>query len=179
MKQFITLIAVFTLLCGVSFAQETDQSSDTDAAASTSSLPAVTLKDLEGNMVNFSEISNDGKPIVISFWATWCHPCVSELTAINDMLVDWEEETGVKIYAVSIDDARNTARVAPFANGRNWDFPVLLDANKELYRAMNVVNVPHTFLLDGDLNIVYQHTSYKPGDEEELYEHILELVEED
>jgi peroxiredoxin len=102
---------------------------------------------------------------------------VSELTAINELLPDWIDETGVKVYAVSIDDARNTARVAPFANGRNWEFPVLLDKNKDFYRAMNVVNVPHTFLLDGDLNVVYQHTSYTSGDEEELYEKVLELVE--
>lgn len=169
MKQIATLLAVFVLLTGIAFAQESDDAGST--------LPNVTLTDLEGNSMLMSELNNDGKPIIISFWATWCHPCVSELTAINDLLPDWEEETGVKIYAVSIDDARNTARVGPFANGRNWEFSVLLDKNKDFYRAMNVVNVPHTFLLDGDLNIVYQHTSYSAGDEEELYEKVLELVE--
>jgi cytochrome c biogenesis protein CcmG/thiol:disulfide interchange protein DsbE len=170
MKQIATLLSVFVLLTGIAFAQDADEDNS-------SSLPKVTLKDLEGNNVLMSEISNDGKPVIISFWATWCHPCVNELTAINELLPDWEEETGVKVYAVSIDDARNTARVAPFANGRNWNFDVLLDTNKDFYRAMNVVNVPHTFLLDGDLNVVYQHTSYTSGDEEELYEKVLELIE--
>jgi peroxiredoxin len=148
-----------------------------ESSTSSAGLPKVTLTDLEGNAVDMSQIENDGNPIILSFWATWCHPCVSELTAINELLPDWIDETGVKVYAVSIDDARNTARVAPFANGRNWEFPVLLDKNKDFYRAMNVVNVPHTFLLDGDLNVVYQHTSYTSGDEEELYEKVLELVE--
>ena len=163
------------LFAGFAVAQDTDATDD--GTPSSSALPAVVLKDLQGENVDMSELSNDGNPIVISFWATWCHPCVNELTAINDLLPDWEDETNVKIYAVSIDDARNTSRVAPFANGRNWDFDVLLDTNKDFYRAMNVVNVPHTFLLDGDLNVVYQHTSYTPGDEDELYEHIIELVE--
>lgn len=171
MKQIATLLTIFVLLAGTVFAQESDDDTNT------SSLPNVTLRDLDGNSVSMSELDNDGKPIIISFWATWCHPCVNELSAINDLLPDWEDETGVKVYAVSIDDARNTARVAPFAYGRNWDFGVLLDTNKEFYRAMNVVNVPHTFLLDGDMNVVYQHTSYTSGDEEELYEKVLELVE--
>ena len=42
---------------------------------------------------------------------------------------------------------------------------------------MNVNNVPHTFLLNGNGEIVWQHNSYAPGDEEELYENIVKLSE--
>jgi cytochrome c biogenesis protein CcmG/thiol:disulfide interchange protein DsbE len=59
--------------------------------------------------------------------------------------------------------------------GRGWKFEVLSDANAELKRLMNVVNVPHTFLLNKESKIVYQHTSYAPGDEEELWEKIQAL----
>ncbi len=62
-------------------------------------------------------------------------------------------------------------------NAFGWDYEVFLDKNSDFKRAMNVVNIPHTFLVDGDGKIVYQHTSYAPGDEEELYDKILELVE--
>jgi thiol-disulfide isomerase/thioredoxin len=131
-------------------------------------LPAVNIQDIKGATFNTSQIQNNGKPIIISFWATWCKPCVAELAAIAEDYEDWQEETGVKVIAVSIDDARNVAKVEPFVNGKAWDYEVYCDPNGDFKRAMSVNTVPHTFLLDGQGNIVWQHNSYNPGDEEEL-----------
>ncbi len=140
------------------------------------STTSVDIKTLKGKIFNTKEIKNDGKPIIISFWATWCKPCVKELTAISEIYEDMQEDTGVKLYAISVDNARSSSRVAPFVNSRGWDFTVLLDPNGDFKRAMNVVNVPHTFVLDGNGKIVWQHTSYADGDEEELYEVLKKLV---
>ncbi len=120
-------------------------------------------------MVDADTLSNDGKPMVISFWATWCKPCIRELNAINDQYIDWVEETGVKVIAISIDDSRNTARVKPFIKSQGWEYEVYLDENQEMKRALNVNNIPHTFLVDGEGNIVWQHSGYTPGDEDHLY----------
>jgi cytochrome c biogenesis protein CcmG, thiol:disulfide interchange protein DsbE len=131
-------------------------------------LPKLDIKDIKGNPFNTSKITNDGKPIIISFWATWCKPCVKELTAIADVYGDWQEETGVKLYAVSIDDARSSAQVQPLVNGKNWDYTVLLDPNGDFKRAMNVGPIPHTFLINGKGEIVWQHTSFSEGAELDL-----------
>lgn len=139
-------------------------------------LPSIQLKDLSGNLVQAENISNDGKPIIISFWATWCKPCIRELSAIQDEYVDWQDETGVKLVAISIDDSRNTARVKPFVAGQGWDFEIYLDENQELKRSLNVNNIPHTFLLDGSGSVVWQHSGYIPGDEEHLYETVQALL---
>ena len=135
-------------------------------------LPTVKLKTTEGKTVDLSKITNNGKPIVISFWATWCKPCKTELNTIADEYEDWQEETGVKLIAVSIDNSRSTGRVEPYVNGQGWEYEVLLDPNGDLKRAMNVNNVPHTFLIDGKGNIVWDHNNYAAGDEEELYEQV-------
>jgi peroxiredoxin len=139
-------------------------------------LPSIQLKGLSGNMIDAATLENDGKPIVISFWATWCKPCIRELNAINDMYIDWQDETGVKLIAISIDDSRNSARVRPFIAGQGWEYDVYLDENQELKRALNVNNIPHTFLVDGEGHLVWQHNGYIPGDEDHLYELISKLA---
>ncbi len=139
-------------------------------------VPAVTIKDLNGTSVNTRTFDNDGKPYIINFWATWCMPCKRELNNIAEVYPDWVDETGVKLIAVSIDDARSVSRVVPYVNGADWDYEVYIDSNADFKRAMNVNNVPHTFLVDANGKIVWQHNNYAPGDEHELYKKIKELV---
>jgi thiol-disulfide isomerase/thioredoxin len=141
-------------------------------------LPNVTIKDINGNSINLSELSNNGKPIVINFWATWCAPCKRELNTISELYTEWVEETGVKIYAVSIDDQRTVDKVKPYVNASGWEYEILLDTNGELKRALGVNNVPFTLLLDGNGNVVWKHNNYNPGDENELYEKIVKLSAE-
>jgi len=116
-----------------------------------SDLPNVTIKNLQGKDVK-------------------------EHNALDEVYQDWKDETGVKIYSVSIDDSRSTAKVKPFVEGKGWEFEVLLDVNKDLARAMNVSNPPYTFLFDGTGKLVYQHSGYIDGAENDLYEEILKAA---
>ena len=91
-------------------------------------LPSVKLKDINGNNVDTSTLSNDGKPFIIDFFATWCKPCNRELDAINEVYADWQEETGVKVICVSINEAQDTNKVKPLVDSKGWEFEtVLLD----------------------------------------------------
>ena len=145
--------------------------------ASAQTLPDVSLKDIEGNTVSTaSTIQNEG-PTVFCFWATWCSPCKRELNNYAELYEDWVDETGVKIVAVSIDDQRSMARVAPYVNSVGWEYDILLDPNREFARALNVNNVPHTFVVDTESNVVWSHNNYADGDEFELYEELLKLAE--
>ncbi len=145
------------------------------ASAQVAKLPSIQLKDMEGNTVDTGTLSNDGKPIIISFWATWCSPCKKELNNYAEHYEKWQQETGVKIIAVSIDDQRSVTRVAPYVSSVQWEYQVLLDSNKQFALAMGVNNVPHTFLIDGKGNIVWQHNNYADGDEDELYQELLKI----
>ena len=141
-----------------------------------SDLPGIDIKDLRGKTINASTLLDGDSPVILSFWATWCSPCIKELDAISENLEDWQEETDVRVIAISIDDSRTSMRVVPLADGRGWEFDVYLDSNGDLKRAMNVVNPPHTFVINTRGEIVYQHTAYAEGDEEELFEQVKQAL---
>lgn len=139
-------------------------------------LPSVTLKDINGKTVNTAELNNDGKPFIISFFATWCKPCNRELTAISEVYDEWQEETGVKVIAVSIDQAQNINKVKPLVDGNGWTYDVLLDPNSDFKRALGIQMIPYVLLVDGKGNIVFKHNGYTEGAEQELIEKVRALV---
>ena len=139
-------------------------------------LPQVTLKTMDGKAVRVDTLSNGGKPFIIDFFATWCKPCNRELDAISEVYADWQEETGVKIFAVSIDQAQNIHKVKPLVDNHGWEYDVLLDPNSDLRRAFGIQNIPYVLLVDGQGNIVYRHMGYTDGEETELIEKVREAV---
>ena len=128
-------------------------------------LPDVTLRDTRGHNVNVASLAKSGKPVIISFFATWCKPCMRELEALNELYPDWQEETGVQMYIVSVDQAQDSHKVKPLVDGNGWEYHVLLDPNGAFKRAMNVQSIPHMFILNSKGEIVYNHVGYTEGDE--------------
>jgi thiol-disulfide isomerase/thioredoxin len=163
MKKLILTIVVIGIFTTLSLSQNR-------------TLPSVEVKTLDGKNINIQEIENSGKPIVISFWATWCKPCKKELNNIAEVYEEWQDETGVKLIAISIDDTRSMSKVMPYVNASDWDYEVYLDPNGDLKRAMGVSTVPHTFLLNEKNEIVWQHKGYVDGDEDELLEQIEKIT---
>lgn len=139
-------------------------------------IPSVTLKKMDGSKINSQNFNNDGKPFIINFWATWCKPCKKELDNISENYPEWVKETGVKLIAISIDDARSSSKVITDVKIKGWPYEIYIDENQEFQRAMNVNNVPHTFIVDGSGKIVWSHNSYSDGDEDKLFENIKALI---
>ena len=82
---------------------------------------------------------DDDKITVLSFWATWCVPCINELDAISDIYEEWQEDLNVEVIAVSTDDSRTQKRIRPMINGKGWEYKILLDKNNDLKRALNII----------------------------------------
>jgi thiol-disulfide isomerase/thioredoxin len=172
MKKILNITTIVFVLLTLTF-------TNTLYSQNVRTLPKVTVKDLQGKKIDATEFNNDGKPFIIDFWATWCVPCIRELGNLDKVYSKWQEETGVKIIAISLDDARTSKKVAPFVKGRNWKFEFYNDENSDLKRAMNVNNPPHTFLVNGKGEIVWEHNGYAEGGEDEIYKQVKDLLEKE
>ena len=110
-------------------------------------LPDIVLQDVDGKNVNVANLGKTGKQVIISFFATWCKPCMRELKAVHEIYPDLQEETGVEMYIVSVDKGQDSQKVKPLVDGNGWEYHVLLDPNGTFARAMNVQSIPHMFIL--------------------------------
>jgi len=137
-------------------------------------IPNIDVKTLDGETVNIKEVTDQDNVVIVSLWATWCVPCIKELDAISEVYEDWQEETGLQLIAVSVDDSRTVKRVKSLINGKGWEYNILLDTNNDLKRALGASTVPLTLVIK-DNKIVLRHSGYSPGAEDELYEKIKEL----
>ncbi|MDG1477765.1 MAG: TlpA disulfide reductase family protein [Vicingaceae bacterium] len=164
MKKLV-LLSIITLASTFAFSQKEARP-----------IPSANIKNLDGETVNTKKFNNEGKPMIINFWATWCTPCKRELNNIADVYDDWVEETGVKLIAISIDDSRNAGKVAPYVNGKGWDYEVYIDANQDFQRAIGFQNPPFTAVIDANGQIVWTHSGYVEGDEEKLYEIVKKVA---
>ena len=144
------------------------------ATVSAQQLPAVKVENAQGKIVSVRDLSQ-GKPLIIAYWSIACKPFIQELNAINDALADWRAEADVDVIAVSVDDARLKASAKAIASSRGWEFICVYDENQELKRAMNVSLTPQSFVVDAEGNIIYSHSGYTPGSEQELFDKVLEL----
>jgi peroxiredoxin len=142
--------------------------------ASAQQLPNVDVENAQGKVVSVRSLAQ-GKPMIISYWSIACKPCIQELNAINDALADWRSEAEVEVIAVSVDDARLKASAKAIASSRGWEFICVYDENQELKRAMNVSLTPQSFVVDAEGNIIYSHSGYTPGSEQELFDKIVAL----
>ena len=63
-------------------------------------VPNTALKTISGSSLQSSEILNNDGFSIISFWATWCIPCINELDAINELYDSWNENYNIKVLAI-------------------------------------------------------------------------------
>lgn len=108
--------------------------------------PEFSLKDLTGKTVDLKDLR--GKPILLNFWATWCHACKEELPSMQRLHETMKKE-GVQVVAISIDRA-DPEEVQKYVDEYKLTFPVLLDPNQETRRRYFIMGLPTSYLIDAN-----------------------------
>lgn len=142
------------------------------SSASGQSISDSEVRTKSGQSVKFSSLIQKDTIYVISFWATWCTPCIKELREISEVYDMMRDSFTLKLIAVSVDDSRSSTKVFPKAIGEGWTYEVVLDPNQNLSRSMNVNNVPMIFIVNRNREIVYSHQGYSPGTIENLLDEL-------
>lgn len=158
MKSVIAICLLLLVLTPVFAQQETSQ---TGKRAQN-----FKLNDIDGRQLELNSIIGDG-PVLLSFWATWCKPCMEELTEFNKIYNDLKDK-GFKLIAISTDNEKTVAKVKPFIKSRNYNFTVLLDTNSDVARKYYAQQIPYSVIIDKDGNIIYSHLGYMKGDEKKV-----------
>ena len=145
-----------------------------DPAAAEVNVPNWQLRCADGQKVDFHAELARG-PVLVSFWALWCKPCLKELPHLDALAAQYEGQ--LQILAVNIDSQRSVAKVRPYLKSKGYGLTVPLDTAGDLQRQMQVGGaVPFLVLYDSDGQEVYRHTGYKEGDEIALQKKIQTLM---
>ncbi len=155
-------------------------------ATDTSTLaPTFYLTDLKGDDFFASKVYGEKAPepsaVIFSFFATWCIPCRGEVPQLEILA---KEFPGIQFYLVSVKDKPEL--ILRWLNDLDVELPVLVDRYGRTAKKFKVIgensagkevaSLPSLFVINKAGKIVYQHTGYKPGDEQELKQ-ILENID--
>lgn len=145
------------------------------SSASAQSLPSIkNLLATPGGTQSSVATLGAGKVTVVSFWATWCKPCKEEMKAMQPIYEKLKDK--MEYVAISIDNTKTMAKVAPYIKSQGYTFPVLLDPNSEVFRMLNGTNVPYTLVFNADGSLHAKHNGYLEGDAVNLEKELTDLI---
>lgn len=112
--------------------------------------PTIPIRDLEGNLSNLEQYR--GKVVLLSFWATWCAPCVAELPSLERLQAKFSSDK-FSVIALSIDHG-GAEKVGLFLKQHGLENLDALDPGGETLRALHANGLPRTYLLDRQGRII-------------------------
>lgn len=130
-----------------------------------------TLPDMDGRKVTLSDNFGHG-PIYISFWATWCKPCLEEMKILEGLYEEYSDR-GFRVFAINTEGARASGKVKSFVKSYGFTFDILIDRDGEVFRRkFKGFALPFSVMTDPQGQVIFSAVGFKPGDEE----HIEELI---
>ncbi len=114
--------------------------------------PDFELRTLDGATVRLSELR--GRPVIVNFWASWCHPCRKEFPELRRALRTYRDER-LAVVGVSYEEAL-ASDAREFAARMDATWPLARDPGGAVAQAWNVVGIPHSFFVAADGTLVTQ-----------------------
>ena len=133
-----------------------------------------TLKSLDGANVSLSDFK--GKVVLVSFWATWCAPCMKEMPHLDKMQIELGDR-GLQVISISADDPKDISKVKLVTKRMKYTPIVLLDTEAKAIGTYNPnKDMPFTFLVTVDGEVAMTKKGFTDGDEVKLRQEVEELL---
>jgi len=134
--------------------------------------PSISLFRLDNNKY-FRSKNYIGKEIlVVSFFATWCGPCMVEIPKLHE-LADSLDQSKFEFILINVKEKEH--EVGPFVKKKGFTLTVLIDKYAVCFESFGGQIMPLTVVIDKKGMITYYHVGYKDGDEKKLAEHLKSL----
>lgn len=146
----IRTIILVIMIAAIGFTLYANFTKDTRSKVSAGNqAPDFVLSDLGGEQHQLSELK--GKGVFLNFWGTYCKPCEREMPYMNSQYKHYKDQ-GVEILAVNVGEPEFS--IKRFVEKHDLDFPILDDKNKDVMNMYGVYNLPATFLIDPEGNVI-------------------------
>jgi peroxiredoxin len=130
-----------------------------------------TVRDINGRYVRLSDFK--GKLLFMTFFATWCKPCLQELKHLVKLRKKYKSK-GFEVLAVSLDGPETRAKVKPLAKRYKLKYPVVLDTENQVARLYNPRRAQPFSLLMKNGKVLKTHESFQVSDVPKIEEEIVE-----
>ncbi len=135
--------------------------------------PKFNLKTLSGEVF---DVPQPNRVLVVSFFATWCGPCLVELPHLQRIWESRKHDDRVKMLVISREETAD--EVKDFLNSKGYTFPAAADPDRFFYSKFASKSIPRTFVIAPDGSIAHASIGFAEGDQNELEEVIDGLLED-
>ena len=137
--------------------------------------PQFSLQMLNGDTFDFS--STKGKVVVVSFWASWCKPCIQELGFLKK--IQAKHPNKLAVLAIATDDPNTISKVRMVVKNKKLTMPILLDQDGTVMGLLNPRgSLPFSVYVDKKGQVASEHDGFASGDEANLEKVIAALLAE-
>ena len=163
-NRIIYVVLCLFIFSSISFSKDPDMTGE--------KAPFVSLFKLEDNKYFRTKNLKGKKDIVLSFFASWCSPCLKEIPELHKLSKDMEE---IEFILVNVNEKRE--KVAKHVKDKGYTLPVILDKYGMALKSFKAdkMPLPLTVVINKKGMITYYQSGYKEGDEKTLKKHLQSL----